>query len=592
MRGVNTMKEQFTAEIYVRAKWREPALDKENTNEQKGKKQDLSEYWNPNLSIQNLVSSTSDTMRRNVWKNSTGEAFIQEQREINGTFSEQLELHNFPFDFQDLTIAISSTLPQSELDIMEDDNSISELGIKCFLFKQEFNYQNFVDLIPRVITREYMEGAVKGESYPALNVKIVAVRKYAFFVWNIILLMTLISSFPITTFAISMNNPQRRLLLGFILALTGVSFRFMANQNIPKIPYQTILDKYLLVSMLYNYVVAIWHVVVSRFDHVGDEQRDMDWSAFIASIVLYLIIQLVFTVIVLMTRIFLKVVFLKLSDIDTVKEQFSAEIFVQARWRELSLDHGKDKDKPDLRTYWEPKLIIQNVVSTTRNNTWKDLRYGKSGEAFIVEKRRIKGVFNENLELQEFPFDFQDLGVVITSERPVDEVEIVEDDQDLSSLTVSCFVDEQEWDLRDFIESENKSVTKDFSEGKNVAYPFLLMKTLARRRPAFFVWNIIIIMTIISSLSFATFAVNNNLPQNRLQLAFTLTLTGVTFRFVTNQQLPKIPYLTKLYIRKRNQVKQKELDYQAKAIKLMGETWQSRSRTRKKRAVGPQALPF
>lgn len=62
---------------------------------------------------------------------------------------------------------------------------------------------------------------------------------------------------------------------------------------------------------------------------------------------------------------------------------------------------------------------------------------------------------------------------------------------------------------------------------------------------------ILFFQTIISSLSFATFAVERNLPQNRLQLAFTLTLTGVTFRFVTNQQLPKISYLTRL-VRKQS----------------------------------------
>ena len=48
----------------------------------------------------------------------------------------------------------------------------------------------------------------------------------------------------------------------------------------------------------------------------------------------------------------------------------------------------------------------------------------------------------------------------------------------------------------------------------------------------------------ISALSFATFAVSPELPQNRLQLSFTLLLTSVTFKFVINQSLPKISYLT------------------------------------------------
>ena len=48
----------------------------------------------------------------------------------------------------------------------------------------------------------------------------------------------------------------------------------------------------------------------------------------------------------------------------------------------------------------------------------------------------------------------------------------------------------------------------------------------------------------ISALSFATFSVSPELPQNRLQLSFTLLLTSVAFKFVINQSLPKISYLT------------------------------------------------
>lgn len=57
--------------------------------------------------------------------------------------------------------------------------------------------------------------------------------------------------------------------------------------------------------------------------------------------------------------------------------------------------------------YWSPKLIVQNVISSSKDNVWKKLEFGKNGEAFIVEKRRIKGIFTENLELHDFPFDLQ-----------------------------------------------------------------------------------------------------------------------------------------------------------------------------------------
>lgn len=71
----------------------------------------------------------------------------------------------------------------------------------------------------------------------------------------------------------------------------------------------------------------------------------------------------------------------------------------------------------DFSKYWHPKLIVQNVISTSKDNVWKKLEFGKNGEAFIVEKRRIKGIFTENLELQDFPFDLQVLLFVQCGEK-------------------------------------------------------------------------------------------------------------------------------------------------------------------------------
>ncbi len=58
--------------------------------------------------------------------------------------------------------------------------------------------------------------------------------------------------------------------------------------------------------------------------------------------------------------------------------------------------------------------------------------------------------------------------------------------------------------------------------------------------------SLVLLQFLICSLAFATFAVDRKLPQNRLQLSFTLVLTSVAFKFVVNQSLPKISYLTYL----------------------------------------------
>ena len=40
----------------------------------------------------------------------------------------------------------------------------------------------------------------------------------------------------------------------------------------------------------------------------------------------------------LQTTVYVQVVFMKLGEIDTIKETFSADVFIQARWREPRLD--------------------------------------------------------------------------------------------------------------------------------------------------------------------------------------------------------------------------------------------------------------
>ena len=39
---------------------------------------------------------------------------------------------------------------------------------------------------------------------------------------------------------------------------------------------------------------------------------------------------------------YIRVVFLKLGEIDTLKENFAADAFIQARWREPELDGKTD----------------------------------------------------------------------------------------------------------------------------------------------------------------------------------------------------------------------------------------------------------
>ena len=50
---------------------------------------------------------------------------------------------------------------------------------------------------------------------------------------------------------------------------------------------------------------------------------------------------------------------------------------------------------------------MQNLDTSVLNNVWREVKVDEQNEAYIVEKRRIKGNFKERQELYDFPFDFQ-----------------------------------------------------------------------------------------------------------------------------------------------------------------------------------------
>nr|XP_022321663.1 uncharacterized protein LOC111123552 [Crassostrea virginica] len=531
---IDTVKEQFAAEVFIESRWREKSLDhgKENDN------LEFSKYWSPKLIVQNVISSSKD----NVWKKlefgKNGEAFIVEKRRIKGIFTENLELHDFPFDLQDLSIVLTSEHPTEELEIIEDDEHLSSIIVSCFVDEQEWELREFVDSEIRKVSKEFTGS--KNVVYPFLVFKTLAMRRAGFFVWNIILIMTIISSLSFATFAVSRNLPQNRLQLAFTLTLTGVTFRFVTNQQLPKISYLTRLDKYILYCMVFNYLVTAWHAIVTLIPDEGT-QADSDFYFFIGFVIFYALFHVLFYVISLKTKtVYIRAVFIRLDNVETLKETFDGDVYFRARWREPKLDNLKENQPVDHRNFWNPGIQIRNKVSEKFSKTWYEV-LTINGEGYLVQKSRQRGTFTERLELHDFPFDAQPLNICFTSSLPSTELELVEDGVKPSEIGVSCYIHAQEWDLEPYIESETTIAATE--EGYS---PILNIRGLASRKYSFFLWNIIIIMTLISSLPITTFAINRNNPQRRLLLGFILALTGVAFRFMANQSIPKIPYQTLL----------------------------------------------
>ncbi|KAK3587514.1 hypothetical protein CHS0354_003656 [Potamilus streckersoni] len=258
-----------------------------------------------------------------------------------------------------------------------------------------------------------------------------------------------------------------------------------------------------------------------------------------------------------------KCTFLKISDIDTIAQQFEAEIFVQAKWEEPELQSvlrdPKLKNVEDLSELvsWDPRLMIMNVNGTmTLNRKTHEVQLLEAGYQHPVVRQlwRFKGFFHESLELEHFPVDIQDLTISISTERSSREIELIEDLHALSSISTKAFMDAQEWTLYRHIETYRDHTTVEYCS--STIHPILHIQCRVARKTGYFIWNIVFTMVgldfslsgtelLIVCLTFSAFTIDSS-SSDRLAVNITLFLTAIAFKLVVKQSLPTISYLTYL----------------------------------------------
>ncbi|GFO42100.1 cys-loop ligand-gated ionic channel [Plakobranchus ocellatus] len=109
--------------------------------------------------------------------------------------------------------------------------------------------------------------------------------------------------------------------------------------------------------------------------------------------------------------VFVRVVFVKITAVDTVNQQFAAEVYIRARWTEQKFDGLSIAGLADIEFHqcWDPQLKILNVYGDLDwESTTMELCYEPDFISPVLKYVwHVKGTFRERMELQHFPFDAQ-----------------------------------------------------------------------------------------------------------------------------------------------------------------------------------------
>ncbi|CAF1473139.1 unnamed protein product, partial [Didymodactylos carnosus] len=140
--NIDTLNEKFEAEAFIEAEWFDTKFPADAQN------YDVQVHWNPKLSVDNSIGELKDeryyTINRSSPANDGGH--ITEHRKIKGVFWEKLELHDFPFDVQDLTIKVTSDYLAEDIALKENFDRPSSINRRAFTAQQEWSLFEHVEV--------------------------------------------------------------------------------------------------------------------------------------------------------------------------------------------------------------------------------------------------------------------------------------------------------------------------------------------------------------------------------------------------------------------------------------------------------------
>jgi len=252
-------------------------------------------------------------------------------------------------------------------------------------------------------------------------------------------------------------------------------------------------------------------------------------------------------------RVYIHVTFLRLGDIDTVKECFHATVQVESCWHEPKLDHLEQiaLDAVNADGYWNPYVSVENVLGEPKKEPKTYVIEKRAdGNVYIHEYQRIKCAYYEHMELYNFPCDKQDLSIKCVSSRKAAELQFLlmssrdpTVTNDVSHIKQEdSFTDKQEWHLHTKVNAAVIAASRESVGDMKIRRDATMHSAQVTRIAGFYLWNLVLIMIFITSLAFSTFSIP--VSENRMIPSFTLMLTMVTFKSAATNSIPKVSYLT------------------------------------------------
>ena len=283
--SIDTINQSFVARVFYQLRWNDPRLAYHGTGPIK---KDLDDIWNPQLQIlnQESVQQTNEHLA-SIMPNGD----VTYLAGIWGAFSQPMKLKDFPFDQQSFSFHLVSSIYTPE-QVKFIENQSGKSGIAENLSVTDWKIENWdVNTEPfnlkGIVERSEITFSCEGK------------RLVSYFVIKMILPLILI---VVMSWVVFWMDPMSvttnvRIAMGSILTL--IAYRFSIDAILPRLPYLTSLDYFILASTILVFLSLLQCVISSRI-----AKKDKVKQANTLNIVCRFIFPLVFIWVILETLVF------------------------------------------------------------------------------------------------------------------------------------------------------------------------------------------------------------------------------------------------------------------------------------------------
>lgn len=241
---ITAREESFDVTAHLELRWHDPRLASETWD---GK------LWTPRLNFDNAADAPKFHGEPMIEVSPDGD--VTSRVTLSGKFSTPLDLLKFPFDRQELVVRISLHDEQSLIRLeplreqmrMHDDVFLTEWSL--------------VDQTYEVKARQYRPG---GGVYSLMDYSVHVRRRSTFYLWRVLLPITLLSLIPTLVFWFEPTNLQPQISTCMATLIAMLAFGYSVDFALPKVAYLTLIDRQAMIGFGFATAATIGVAVVHR----------------------------------------------------------------------------------------------------------------------------------------------------------------------------------------------------------------------------------------------------------------------------------------------------------------------------------------